>query len=111
VPVVIWNKEYCFGNSNEEFYVQSNFVIKHVHCISCSFLSWQCVQAAYDKLCLLSPSCGIHIKGLLAYLPSLWINGSTEECTKTVRSVKNILEALRIDNVSYRKYFEENYLL
>lgn len=80
-------------------------VMKHVHCISCSFLSWQCVQAAYDKFCELSPSSSIHIKGLLAYLPSLWISGSTDECTETIRSAKNILQTMRTENVSYRICF------
>jgi hypothetical protein len=43
----------------------------------------------------------MQVEGLLAYLPSLWINGSTEECADTVDSVKNVLEALKKENVSY----------
>ncbi|PNF23528.1 hypothetical protein B7P43_G05592 [Cryptotermes secundus] len=70
-----------------------------------SFSSWQCVQAAYDKFCELSPSSSIHIKGLLAYLPSLWISGSTDECTQTIRSAKNILQTMQIEsqNIKWEK--------
>jgi hypothetical protein len=43
----------------------------------------------------------------LAYLPSLWVNGSTEEYEETATSVEKILEALKKERVSssilYRK--------
>ncbi|KDR18757.1 hypothetical protein L798_06435 [Zootermopsis nevadensis] len=62
--------------------------------------SWQCIQAAYNKLCSLSPNCSMQVEGLLAYLPSLWISGTTEEFSDVVCSVKNILETLKKENQS-----------
>jgi hypothetical protein len=47
----------------------------------------------------------MQVEGLLAYLPSLWISGTTEKCADTVSSIKNILEALKKENVSYIMYF------
>jgi len=68
--------------------------------VSCRFSSWPCVQVAYNKFCSLSPKRDILVQGLLAYLPSLWVDGSTEECEETVTSVKKILEALQKEHVS-----------
>jgi hypothetical protein len=36
----------------------------------------------------------------MAYLPSLWVSGSTKECEETVNSVEKILEALEKERVS-----------
>jgi hypothetical protein len=47
----------------------------------------------------------MQVEGLLAYLPSLWISGSTKECADTICSVKNVLEILKEENVSYIIYF------
>jgi hypothetical protein len=58
------------------------------------------VQVAYNKFCSLSPKLDILVHGLLAYLPSLWVDGSTEECEETATSVEKNLEALKKERVS-----------
>lgn len=70
--------------------------------MSSRFLIWPSVQVAYDKFCSLLPKRDILVQGLLAYLPSLWVNGSTEECEETVTSVQKTLEALKKECVSYK---------
>ncbi|XP_069679474.1 uncharacterized protein [Periplaneta americana] len=58
-----------------------------------SVSDWECVRSVYNKLnCIPTLNRILRAQGLLAYVPSVWIHGSVEDCKDIGHSIKSMIE-------------------